>query len=588
MDRSPKEEPRAFPARRDAAPDSCQCPDLPGGSRQPQQGRYLGATSILFLALWLALLAGGSKMLRDPGTLWHTVVGERILQTGECVRTDPFTFTQHGQKWLAQQWLGECAMAIIHRLGGLDGLVLATATLLAGLFTWLATRATRNGLPWPVAVLLILLVIAASSYHFIPRPHLITMLLIAGGLALLTDIESGRLDPRWLLVIPPTMVLWTNIHGGALGGLATLYIVLMGWLLRPASTHADSGLPFGGLMGRLIYFASKRPDSGLPVGGPHSLSHASSAPASPQLIAVTLGLSTAAILINPYGPSLPTVWLALMGSELLPRFIIEHAPLNPLSTEGLMIIVLAAVYLSMLASARRRGLRICWLVPLVWLVLAFTRIRHGPLFAVAAAIAIADMLPYVRWPGLLAKAVDGQRPLDAPRPPPALASRWRPAAIPAALVLCATILQVTGAPVPIVGANRSRPDPAYWPVEATEALRRYMAEHPTERHVFNDMRFGGYLMYHLPQARIYIDDRCELYADPGLRRYVELRKHPDRMAGVADYENVHLALVQTRSPLVRYFTDSPGWTQLHQDRTASLYRRNARPAPPAAPGKAGG
>jgi len=55
-------------------------------------------------------VAGREKMLRDPGTLWHTVVGEQVLRTGALPRTDSFSYTCQGQPWLAQQWLGECAM----------------------------------------------------------------------------------------------------------------------------------------------------------------------------------------------------------------------------------------------------------------------------------------------------------------------------------------------------------------------------------------------------------------------------------------------------------------------------------------------
>ena len=51
-------------------------------------------------------------MLGDPGSLWHTVVGRRILEGGALIRTDPFSFTCQGQPWIAQQWLGAIAMAL--------------------------------------------------------------------------------------------------------------------------------------------------------------------------------------------------------------------------------------------------------------------------------------------------------------------------------------------------------------------------------------------------------------------------------------------------------------------------------------------
>ena len=48
-----------------------------------------------FVVLLIGLLwAGREKMLRDPGTMWHTVVGQRICETGRLIQADPFSFTR--------------------------------------------------------------------------------------------------------------------------------------------------------------------------------------------------------------------------------------------------------------------------------------------------------------------------------------------------------------------------------------------------------------------------------------------------------------------------------------------------------------
>jgi len=109
-------------------------------------------TTTCFGLLWVGLLclAPGS-MMGDPGTLWHTVAGERMLQTGEVIRTDPFSFTSQGQPWVAQQWLAEIGMALLHRIAGLDALVLVAVTLLAATYAWLAGRSFESvcpGRPW--------------------------------------------------------------------------------------------------------------------------------------------------------------------------------------------------------------------------------------------------------------------------------------------------------------------------------------------------------------------------------------------------------------------------------------------------------
>src|SRR5437660_267287 len=110
----------------------------------------------IFLALWLVLMVGGrSRLLRDPGTFWHTKVGQQLVDSRQLIYRDPFSYTAAylvpDAAWVPHQWLGECLMALVHRLRGFDSLLLATVTLLAGLYTWLAHRLIRSGLHWAVA-----------------------------------------------------------------------------------------------------------------------------------------------------------------------------------------------------------------------------------------------------------------------------------------------------------------------------------------------------------------------------------------------------------------------------------------------------
>ncbi|MFH1416766.1 MAG: hypothetical protein ABII12_00550 [Planctomycetota bacterium] len=551
-----------------------------GNGGRISRARHTRAWIVSFLVIWLALLwVGREKMLRDPGTFWHTVVGQRIIQSGQLIHTDPFSFSQEDQPWIAQQWLGECVMAAVHAVAGLDGLLLLSATLLAVLFAGLARRLVGSGLPWPAAAVLLLLTIAAASHHFLVRPHLATIVLMAACFGILCDVENGRRSPRSLLLLPPVFVLWTNIHGGALGGIATTLIVLLAWLVAPS------------LPQRLGLDRARR--------------------ARPFLIGAAASLSIAAVLVNPYGPALPRVWLGLMHSEVLPRIIIEHAPLDVLSIEGAMTLALAAVYLAVLTRTWRNlrragrsseatchihevctrdtayrpsGLRLTWLMPLVWLLLAVSRVRHGPLFAVVAVIAIAEMLPYAAR----GASAGSRRPLTSR----SLAGRfaWT---LPAGAVALALLLQTGRIPCPLIGADWARLDPGYWPVRAVEALREHLAEpemaagpvgithgpppRPDSRpRVFNDMRFGGYLIYHLPEARIYIDDRCELYRDQGLLRYAEILRDPVLIEGLAAYQDVDIALVHSGTKLDRYLAGSPRWTPLSTDATASLYQKVAR------------
>src|SRR5208283_3461837 len=137
--------------------------------------RFWRAETGFFLGIWLFLMVmGRSRLFRDPGTFWHTAAGHWIFSTGQLIDTDPFSFTFAGKPWVAYEWLGECLMAVPDGIGGLDMLLLATATVLAGLYTWAAHRLLKSGLHWLPAAFLTMLTLAVSANHLHVRPHIST------------------------------------------------------------------------------------------------------------------------------------------------------------------------------------------------------------------------------------------------------------------------------------------------------------------------------------------------------------------------------------------------------------------------------
>jgi hypothetical protein len=318
----------------------------------------------LFFALWLVLMqTGRHAMFRDPGTYWHIVMGDIIISSRAVPHTDGFSFTREGQPWIADQWLAEIAMAVINRAAGWDGLLTITAAILAGVYTFIATRLLRAGVHWLITGAIMALAILASSHQFHVRPLIFTLAGITITYSLLLEIDAGRKSPHccWLLV--PLFVLWTNLHGGVLLGLAVVIWCSLGWLLEQAMLKKS---PLGGLKQALEIIA----------------------------LLVVLTLCT---LINPYGLALPQSWLETLSMPL-PDLIQEHARLYPLSPIGLATLGLTAIYtvilLGTLSHSNKRSFT--WLVPLLCATLALQRIRNTPLFAITAALALPDMLPYSR------------------------------------------------------------------------------------------------------------------------------------------------------------------------------------------------
>ncbi len=534
-------------------PQSSGCGENPRApeAQRDTAGKMWRAETVIFLFLWLLLMAGGrSTLFGDPGSLWHIVVGQHILASGELPHADSFTFTFAGQPWIAQWWLGECVLALLHKIGGLDTVLLATATLLAGLYTWVASRLMRTGIHPLLSVLITMLAMGATSYHFHPRPHLLTIVLLGWTFSRLIDFEAGRIPLRRLFWLVPLFILWTNVHGGMMGGVVTLALAGAGW-------------------GIARCLGLKTPLTGY------------------RQLLVLIGLTVAAALtalINPYGREMPKVWLALQGSPLLPQLMEEHAPLTQSGLSAIPVLVFGLLYVAALVGTWPMRPRITWLIPLVWFALACTRIRHGPLFAITDVLALAEMFPYIRWVSWLAekgsvvcrlrKLVDGISRPDL---------GWRTAVVPIAVVLAVGMLQWAAIPAPLVGRGWAVPDRRSFPLELLPELRACAAAQGKETRIFSDMVYGGFLIYYCPEMRIFIDDRCELYGDHWLAQFAEAAwHHPERLEQWADQYGFALALVQAGAGFDDYLRTAPGWTEVGRTDTAALYRRaSAAPDGPA-------
>ena len=489
------------------------------------------------LGTWLALMvAGRDRMFRDPGTFWHTVIGRRIL-TGGFIDADPFSFTFAGRPWVPYQWLGECAMAVVHDLAGLDGLLLVTVTALSALYGWMAHRLLRGGLTWAPTTMLVVLGVASSAGHFLVRPLIATIFGLGLTCAWLGDVESGRRSPARLWWLLPIFWVWANTHGGVLGGIASLGFVVGAWCLAR-------------LVGR---------DS--PATGPGR-----AAGLGALVVACTL-----VPLANPYGVRLPLTWLDIVGSPALPRLIVEHGPLRPGDPVAVTVGIFAAIYAIALGGVPFRRWRASWLLAPLWLALTVSRVRNAPLFGVVGLAALADILPHSRVGAWLARP---GRELLRPTPEGAGRGIGRSWVWPVALVAVALGLQVAGARVPVLGRGWARLDPKIWPVDLLTELGEAAArgKHP---HFFNDYPLGAFLIYHAPGARVFVDDRCELYGDEWLTRFDRAERDPVELWRWLSAYRIDYALVRTGSGFDRAFGARDGWSIVRRVDAATLYRKTA-------------
>jgi hypothetical protein len=338
----------------------------------------------------------------------------------------------------------------------------------------------------------------------------------------------------------PVLWAWSNMHGGALGGLATLGLALFGWCVF-------------GLLRLSSPIATWR---------------------QAALLCFLMGACASTVLFNPYGWRLPLTWLEIMRSPVVARLIEEHAPLDPRSPSAWLVLLLGLIYVGAIASLRPWRPRFAWLIPLFWLVQALLRVRHSPLFAITATLALAEMLPYTHLAVWLALPGRDLFRFQGNEPEPLLTLDWRAALFPLLLVALATSLQAVGVQAPILGRGWVRLDPHHWPVDLLPELREIERVHPEGSRIFNDFLYGGFLIYYTPGLKVFIDDRCEIYGDERLAAYFEATtRDMGRIDEWARQYEIPHALVASGSKVDRYLERSGVWTVVKRCGAATLYRR---------------
>jgi len=528
----------------------------PGAAVLHRQFQVDVAAVVLFLVLWMGLwIAGRSAMLQDPGSFWHLVGGQKILAAGQVPRVDSFSFTAAGRPWIDDQWLAECGMAAVYEIAGWDALLLASVSLLAGLYAWIGVRMFRAGLHPLLLGVLLALALLAGSPQFHVRPVILSIVLLAVVDAWLVDVEAGRAPFRRLWLLVPLFILWTNLHGGALGGWCTVALCAAGWCIPvgqvcnpPHVVGQVYNLPH--VVGQVYNLPWERQVANLP----HTA----------WKFILLVALLAATMLVNPYGWDVPRHWLTTISMPLS-SLIVEHAPLDWTEPVGWATGVLAAVYLAALIGIWPERPRIAWLLPLVWFLLACQRVRHAPLFAVTAALGLADMLPYSRVGGWLARR--GLLASERPR------CGWPAWGVPAALVAAALAIQAAGLRVPVVGRGWARFDANRWPVALLPELEAVNRNSADGAPIFNDMNLGGFLIYHAPRLRVFIDDRCALYGTEFLKAYDRARREdPARIELWRREYGFSHALVVPGGGFDEYLARAEGWTLVDRAPSAALYR----------------
>jgi hypothetical protein len=473
------------------------------------------ATSFhVFLA---ALLVGGVFVearlhLIDPDTWWHVAVGERILRTGTWPHYDPYSFTASHNPWIAYEWLGEVVMGGAARLGGVAGLTLLLILLSSILFLLIYYYATLRSGNAKAGFIAAGVLAYLGNPFFTLRPQLIGYILLTLLLICLEHFQQGRTRALWAL--PAIFLVWVNTHGSFFLGLA-----------------------FVGLYWACGLIGFERGELEAKKWSPRQLR---------QMTWALFGC-VAVLPLTPYGTQLAAypMELALLQPANVANIqewqaLPLHFPFSKVLL-GLLLVMLAA---QILFRMRHRLADVAIVIFAVYAAADHLR------FLIVFAIVFAPWLA-------------------------TLASRWTPAYDPAKdkhLLNVAIVALVLAGMVWFFPSRAKINDliAKDYPVEAVRYLRRHPVAGPT----FNTYGWGGYLIWQLPESKVFIDGRADLYEYAGVfDDYLEIMRLERDPRFLLRKYGVGACLVRNVEPLATYLAVAPHWRRIYQDKIASLYVR---------------
>lgn len=495
-----------------------------------------GVVDLLVVALVLPFAWRPVTFTHD--TWWHLRLGRRVLDEPVFPRHETFSWTADQAPILHNSWLSDVLFAALERAGGL-GLVEVLGLLLIALMlrlSWALGRAL-GGAPLACALGLVGLALGAFP-HLILRPHLFSLAGFAGLLLAYVRAREGEAGLRRLVLLyPPLSLLWANLHGGFLLGVAflagagalellearwgpeagragarrrapTLLLLALGGLLLSA-VH-----PFGfGQVGFAIATMTDPAGAHVEEWLPTPLREA-------RTFELSLLLMVVLALAQPRWPA-PFELAALLGAAHLALLGWRHLPLFGIAGHSVL-----AAWATRALAAREQPL------------LARAPLAVGVTRRLNALLGWGERGPGGWWVLLALGLALGGRRLAAPRDP----------------------FQDEGL--------RRR-----YPVAAVEWLRG----HPPPGRMWNSYPWGGYLGWALGAAHpVYIDSRCvSPFGYELLAEYLLVHEAHEGWEEPLERRGVGWVIVGRDAPLARVLALHPGWTRAYQDEVAEVFVRRA-------------
>jgi hypothetical protein len=447
----------------------------------------------------------------DPDVWWHMKDGQTIAATHHWPTVDPYSFTVHGTPWLAYEWLGDVAIGFVGNYG-LRALAAFLIALGCVIVAALYYYATLCAGNSKAGFVSTLIVSTFAIGNFNLRPQMFGALFLVITLIVLELFRQGR--PRALWILPPLFLLWVNAHGSWIIGLGVILVTLAGGLFEFQKGSVEG-----------VRWTEKQ---------------------RIQLELAFLG-SLAVIPLTPYGTELAAYPFMVASSlPLNVENVVEWFPMPFNIFWGkLFLALLVGVFVLQALYQFKFRLQL-WMLAIGGIVMACLHVRFVLLFSPFFAPIVAIML--ARWIDKYKRDVDKY-------------------AINFVLMAGVVFAMIWYFPTRSDLQHRLEKD---FPVRAVD----FIHSHPVEGPLYNDYNYGGYLVAYLPEHKVFIDGRGDLYELGGaFADYLQIARLQPAGFSVLKSYGIRTCLIGRGTALAVVLEGRPDWKKIYSDDTSVIFVR---------------
>jgi hypothetical protein len=489
----------------------------------------------------------------DPDFGWHLKVGQEIAYTHQVPSANLYNYTYTGN-WVDHEWLSNLVLYQIYNHFGYVSVVISFALLIIiTLFIQNAfTSSKGKSLFWLIAIFQCFGVIASLGHFGVRMQEL--ALLFTLLLLIIIEVYNNHKNYKILIALPLLIFFWANLHASFLIG----FFILFSWIAIK-------------LLERNKYIKKIRQIDFSDICELKKI----------YSFAIATLISLVVTCLTPYGLKLYSFLFGYKNKAYL-SLIEEWLPQSalPLNLYQLVYLAIGAMVIFIYCYERlekKEGINI-WKIflPLVFLVLSFESKRHFPLFFIVSFGIIIESCSSL----FTEIKINYSRYLKI------------------VTIVCLGL---------IVGLQFSKirlvRDPfssfcSYYPCAAISFLK----DNPQYKNLnlFNDYNWGGFIIWTIPERKIFIDGRLpqvEFSHWTFVEEYYDFLTNKTEVPEKLKKYNIKLILVpshyepyvpkpweqlffpiktpaKSKNQLLEYLDNSTDWNILYQDKTAKIYFYN--------------